>query len=56
MSILWMIAEMPELAGNIMHDAHTVSMKREHSVRRIVTRYAGFHRFKNIEVFDPVAG
>lgn len=51
-----LLAEMPELAGNIMHDAHTVSLMREHGVRRIVTRDTAFHRFKNIEVFDPVAG
>jgi len=51
-----LIAEMPELAGNIMHDAHTVSLMREHGLRRIATRDTGFHRFKHIEVVDPVAG
>jgi len=51
-----LLAEMPELAGNIMHDAHTVSLMREHGVRQIVTRDTSFHRFKNVDVVDPVAG
>jgi toxin-antitoxin system PIN domain toxin len=50
-----LLSEMPELAGNIMHDAHTVSLMREHGVRRIVTRDSAFHRFGNIEVFDPAS-
>ncbi len=48
------IAEMPYLAGNLMHDAHTAILMREHGIRRICTRDADFHRFSFLEVFDPV--
>ncbi len=50
------IAEMPHLAGNLMHDMHTAVLMREHGVRVIYTRDADFHRFKFLEVIDPVAG
>jgi len=29
---------------------------REHGVRQIATRDAGFHRFSSIEVIDPMVG
>jgi len=48
-------AEMPYLAGNLLHDAHTVILMREHGVRAIVTRDADFHRFRGVAVMDPVA-
>jgi len=50
-----LLTEMPHLAGNILHDAHTVCLMREHGLRQIVTRDADFHRFKGIEVLDPVS-
>jgi hypothetical protein len=48
------IAEMPRLSGNIFHDAHTAILMREHGIRRICTRDAGFHRFRFLEVVDPL--
>ena len=48
------IAEMPELAGNLVHDAHTAILMREHGVRQICTRDADFHRFRFLEVIDPL--
>lgn len=48
------LAETPHLTGNILHDAHTVALMREHGVRRVVTRDTDFHRFRNIEVVDPL--
>lgn len=50
-----LITEMGPLGGSIFHDAHTVALMREHGVRRIVTHDTDFHRFKGIDVFDPVA-
>lgn len=50
------IAEMPHLAGNLMHDLHTAVLMREHGIRVIYTRDSDFHRFKFLEVIDPVAG
>lgn len=48
------MAEMPYLAGNLMHDAHTAILMREHGIRRICTRDADFHHFPFVEVLDPV--
>ncbi|MCI0430060.1 MAG: PIN domain-containing protein [Rhodospirillales bacterium] len=48
------IAELPHLAGNVLHDAHTAVLMREHGIRRICTRDADFHRFSFLEVVDPL--
>jgi toxin-antitoxin system PIN domain toxin len=47
------ISEFPHLAGNLMHDAHTAVLMREHGIRRICTRDMDFHRFSFVEVVDP---
>jgi uncharacterized protein len=47
------LAESAHLAGNVVHDLHTVVLMREHGIRQVVTRDADFHRFAGIEVFDP---
>ena len=49
-------AELPFLAGNILHDAHTAILMREHGIRRICTRDTDFHRFPFLEVVDPLRG
>ena len=49
------ISELPNAAGNIMHDVHTVVLMREHGVRRICTHDADFSRFPHIEVIDPTS-
>lgn len=48
------LAELPHLAGNLMHDAHTAILMREHGIRRVFTRDTDFHRFPFVEVFDPM--
>jgi hypothetical protein len=48
------IAEFPDLAGNIFHDAHTVILMREHGIRQICTRDRDFNRFPFLEVIDPL--
>jgi uncharacterized protein len=48
------IAELPRLAGNLMHDAHTAILMREHGIARICTRDADFSRFPFVEVIDPL--
>jgi len=48
-------AELPYVAGNLLHEMHTVILMREHGVRESVTRDADFHRFRGVEVIDPVA-
>ncbi len=47
-------AELPSLAGNILHDAHTAILMREHGIRQICTRDTDFHRFRFLEVVDPL--
>ena len=46
---------LPHLRGNILHDAHTAVLMREHGIERIVTRDADFHRFPFVRVIDPLA-
>ncbi len=47
-------AEVPHSAGNLMHDAHTAVLMREHVVRRICTRDTDFTRFPFLEILDPL--
>ena len=48
------LAELPDLRGNVMHDAHIAVLMREHGVSRICTRDAGFRRFPFLTVLDPL--
>jgi uncharacterized protein len=48
-----LVAELPWLAGNLIHDAHTAVLMREHGVVRICTRDADFRRFAFLEVVEP---
>ena len=48
------IAELPHLAGNLFHDAHTAVLMREHGIRCILTRDTDFHRFPFLEPVDPL--
>jgi hypothetical protein len=47
--------QVPGLAGNLVFDARTAVLMREHGIRRIYTRDANFHRFPFVEVLDPLA-
>ena len=49
------LSELPYLGGNLMHDAHTAILMREHGVRRICTRDTDFARFPFLEMVDPLA-
>jgi len=48
------LAEQPHLTGNLLHDAHTAVLMREHGIRQICTRDTDFHRFPFLEVIDPL--
>jgi toxin-antitoxin system PIN domain toxin len=48
-----LIRQVPTLRGNILHDAHTVALMREHGIRVIYTRDTDFHRFAAVDVRDP---
>ncbi len=43
------------LRGNLVPDAHVVSLMREHGVRTIWTRDRDFRKFDGIEAVDPFA-
>jgi uncharacterized protein len=48
------ISELPYLAGNIVYDAQTAILMREHGIRQICTRDTDFSRFAFLEVIDPL--
>jgi len=48
------IHQIPHLRGNLIHDAHTAVLMREHGIRRIYTRDTDFHRFPFVEPLDPL--
>jgi toxin-antitoxin system PIN domain toxin len=48
-----LLSEMPRLAGNVMHDAATAALMREHGIKTIYTRDVDFHRFRFLESVDP---
>ena len=47
-------AEIPDIRGNFVFDAHTAILMREHGIRTIYTRDTDFNRFPFIDVVDPV--
>jgi toxin-antitoxin system PIN domain toxin len=47
--------ELPYLRGNLMHDARTAILMREHGIKAIYTRDTDFHRFPFLDPVDPVA-
>ena len=47
------IEEIPDLCGNLLHNAHTAVLMREHGIRTIYTRDTGLHRFAFLEPVDP---
>ena len=49
------IKSIPSLSGNLMHDAQTAILMREHGIKRIYTRDTDFHRFPFLEPIDPIA-
>ena len=49
-----LISELPHLAGNLLHDAHTAILMREHGIGRICTRDTDFNQFPFLEVVDPL--
>ena len=41
-------------AGNLLHDARTAILMREHGIGRICTRDTDFNQFPLLEVIDPL--
>jgi uncharacterized protein len=49
-------SELPHLGGNILHDAHTAILMREHGIKQICSLDADFSRFSFLELIDPLRG
>ncbi|MGH7657419.1 MAG: type II toxin-antitoxin system VapC family toxin [Gemmatimonadales bacterium] len=47
--------EIPGLRGNLVHDAQTAILLREHGIREIYTRDTDFHRFPFLTPVDPAS-
>ena len=41
-------------SGNLMHDAQTAVLMREHGIKRVYTRDTDFYRFPFPEPLDPM--
>ncbi|HEY5491498.1 MAG TPA: TA system VapC family ribonuclease toxin [Gemmatimonadaceae bacterium] len=48
------VHELPQLSGNIMHDAETATLMHEHGIKVIISRDVHFHRFPFLERRDPI--
>jgi len=48
------LAEIPDISGNLVFDAHTAILMRENGVRTIYTRDTDFNRFPFVDTIDPV--
>lgn len=49
------VKKLPSLSGNLLYDAQTAVLMREHGLKRIYTRDTDFHRFPFLEPIDPTA-
>lgn len=49
------LAGRPPVSGNLVFDAHTAVLMREHGITKIYTRDTTFHSFSFLEVVDPLA-
>ena len=49
------LRDTPRVSGNLFFDCQTATLMREHGVRTILTHDADFHRFRFLEVSDPLA-
>lgn len=47
------VKKSPSLSGNLLYDAQTAILMREHGIKRIYTRDTDFHRFSFLEPVDP---
>ena len=48
------IKSMLSLSGNLLYDAQTAILMREHGIKSIYTRDTDFHRFSFLDPIDPV--
>ncbi|MBS3819777.1 PIN domain-containing protein [bacterium] len=49
------LKSLPSLRGNLLYDAQTAILMREHGIKKIYTRDTDFYRFSFLEPADPSA-
>jgi len=47
-------AEVPDISGNLVFDAHTAILMRENGIKTIYTKDSDFNRFPFLDTMDPV--
>lgn len=47
-------SQLPSISGNLIFDAHTAILMKEHGVKTIYTHDTDFHRFPFLTVVDPL--
>jgi hypothetical protein len=48
------VALHPSLSGNVIHDAHTAVLMKEHGIDEIRTADTDFHQFRFLRVVNPL--
>jgi uncharacterized protein len=48
------LVELPHVSGNLVHDATTAILMREHGIKMVYTQDTDFHRFPFLEPTDPL--
>lgn len=51
-----LVNQIPELKGNLLFDARTSALMKEHGVQTIYTRDMDFNLFPWVEIVDPLSG
>ena len=46
--------EHPFVSGNLLFDARTAILMREHGIERVYSRDSDFHKFSSVKVIDPL--
>lgn len=49
-----LIGDYPHIAGNVIHDFHTVALMKEHGITEIRTADTDFFQFKFLRVVNPL--
>ena len=47
-------AEVPDISGNLVFDAHTAILMRENGIKTIYTKDTDFNRFPFLDTVDPI--
>ena len=48
------LSQYPLIEGNLLFDAHTAILMREHGIKTIYTRDTDFNKYSDVTVVDPL--